>query len=106
MFRFAADENLHGEIYNRLRTQLPELDIIRIQDTDITGADDETMLEWVATEQRLLLTHDKRTIVPIYSNRLANGQLVPGVFMISSKARIELIVSDLLMLIDCSNVNE
>ncbi len=106
LFRFAADENLHGEIYNRLRTELPDLDILRVQDTGITGRDDETMLAWVASEQRILLTHDKRTIVPIYSDRLVQGQPVPAVFMISNKARIDLIVSDLLMIIGCSAANE
>jgi hypothetical protein len=48
MLKLALDENLHGEIYDRLKTMLPQLDVIRIQDTSIVSADDETMLEWVA----------------------------------------------------------
>jgi hypothetical protein len=85
---------------------MPDLDIVRIQDTEITGKDDETVLEWAVAEQRILLTHDKRTIVPIFSNRQANGQPVPGVFMISTRARHETILEDLLLIFSTSNADE
>ncbi len=69
MFRIVADENLHDDLYKRLKTLMPDLDIVRVKDSQIAGKDDETVLEWAASEQRILLTHDKRTIVPIYSCR-------------------------------------
>jgi len=45
LFKIAADENLHGEIYNRLKTQMPDLDIVRVKATEITGKDDDAVLE-------------------------------------------------------------
>jgi hypothetical protein len=106
LFRIVTDENLHGGIFNRLKTHLPDLDIVRVQDIKVAGKDDETVLEWAASEQRILLTHDKRTIVPIYSNRQTIGQLVPSVFMISTRARHDLILEDLLLIFSTSEADE
>ena len=38
------------------------VDIVRIQDVGLSGADDPTVLEWTAEEGRVLLTHDVKTI--------------------------------------------
>ncbi len=62
MLRFAADENLNNDIVRGLLRRAPALDIMRIQDTELSGADDPTVLAWTAREQRILLTHDVTTI--------------------------------------------
>lgn len=56
--RFAADENFNGKILNKLRDRLPELDMLRVQDTPLYGAPDPAVLAWAAAENRVLLTHD------------------------------------------------
>lgn len=43
--RFAADENFNGPIYNGLRKRLPDLDIVRVQDTVMYQAPDPDLLE-------------------------------------------------------------
>ena len=48
MLRFVADENFNNRILRALRRDTPELDIIRVQDTEIYQADDPTVLEWAA----------------------------------------------------------
>lgn len=40
MLRFAADENFNADIVRGLRRRLPELDIVRVQDVGLSGADD------------------------------------------------------------------
>lgn len=60
--RFAADENFHNDILRGLQRRQPDLDIVRIQDTEIYQSDDAKVLEWVAQEGRILLTHDVRTM--------------------------------------------
>jgi predicted nuclease of predicted toxin-antitoxin system len=57
MLRLAADENLNNSIVRGLLRRQPELDIVRIQDVGLSGADDPTVLEWAAQEGRVLLTH-------------------------------------------------
>jgi predicted nuclease of predicted toxin-antitoxin system len=58
MIRFLLDENFNGKIVRGLRARRADLDMIRIQDTALYGADDRTILAWAAREGRVLLTHD------------------------------------------------
>jgi predicted nuclease of predicted toxin-antitoxin system len=62
MLRLAADENFNNDIVRGLLRREPGLDIVRIQDVGLSGADDPTVLEWAAQEGRVLLTHDVTTI--------------------------------------------
>jgi hypothetical protein len=45
MLRFAADENLNGDIVRGLFRRQPDLDLIRVQDVGLSGADDRDGLE-------------------------------------------------------------
>jgi hypothetical protein len=47
---FAADENFDGTIIRGLLKRNPALDIVRIQDVGLAGADDPRVLEWTAGE--------------------------------------------------------
>jgi len=60
---FAADENFSNDIVRGLRRRNNCIDFIRVQDSALSGADDPDVLEWAATEGRILLTHDVRTMV-------------------------------------------
>jgi hypothetical protein len=39
MLRLAADENFNADIIRGLRRRLPELDVVRVQDVGLSGAD-------------------------------------------------------------------
>ena len=58
MLRLAADENFNNDIVRGLLRLRLELDVVRVQDVGLSGADDPTVLEWAAQEERILLTHD------------------------------------------------
>ncbi len=58
MLRFVAGENFNNNIVRALRRRKADLDIVRVQDVGLSGADDPTVLEWAAQEGRVLLTHD------------------------------------------------
>ncbi len=62
MLQLAADENFNNDIVRGLLRRNPYVDIVRIQDVGLSGADDPTVLEWTAEEGRVLLTHDVTTI--------------------------------------------
>lgn len=77
--RFAADENFDGRILDGLRARLPDLDIVRVQDTEMYKSPDDKLLNWLAEEGRILLTHDVRTMPRIVFERVRTGLPVPGV---------------------------
>ena len=62
MLCLAADENFDGRIVRGLFRVLPELDLVRVQDTPFLQAEDAAVLEWAAQEGRLVLTHDVGTM--------------------------------------------
>lgn len=64
MLKLAADENFNNNILRGLLRSEPGLDVVRVQDIGLKGADDPTVLEWSAREGRILLTHDVKTITP------------------------------------------
>ncbi|MGI9063016.1 MAG: DUF5615 family PIN-like protein [Pseudonocardiaceae bacterium] len=62
MLPLAADENLNNDIIRGVLRHNPKIDIVRVQDVGLRGADDPTVLEWAAAEGRVLLTHDVATM--------------------------------------------
>jgi predicted nuclease of predicted toxin-antitoxin system len=85
MLRLAADENFNAGIVRGLLRRLPGLDIVRVQDVGLSGADDPAVLEWAAREGRIVLTHDMSTLVSLALERVAIGQPMPGVFAARSR---------------------
>jgi hypothetical protein len=102
MLRLAADENFNADIIRGLLRRLPNLDIVRIQDVGLSGADDPAVLEWSAHERRIVVTHDVSTLPRYASERVAAGRPMPGVFAASSTASIGRVIDDLLLLAECS----
>jgi hypothetical protein len=48
-----ADENFNNDIIRGVRRRLAGVDIVRVQDVQLSGADDPTVLEWAAENQRV-----------------------------------------------------
>ena len=82
--RFAADENFNNDVLRGLRLRLSEVDLIRIQDSEVAGEDDPTVLAWAAQENRIVLTHDVKTMTKYAYDRTRNGLMMPGVVEINS----------------------
>ena len=62
MVRWLADDNFTNDILRGLYRENRDIDIIHAQEAGLAGTDDETLLAWAATQDRVLLTHDVSTI--------------------------------------------
>lgn len=102
MLRLAADENFNADIVRGLLRRLPGLDIVRIQDVGLSGADDPAVLEWAAHERRIILTHDVSTLVSFALERVAAQRRMPGVFVARSSGPVGSAIEDLVLLSECS----
>jgi hypothetical protein len=74
------------------------LDIVRIQDVGLSGADDPTVLEWAAEEDRLLLTHDVSTLTGWAYERISAQKKMPGVIEIGANVPLGLAIEHLVLL--------
>lgn len=106
MIRFLLDENFNGKIVRGLRARRPDVDMIRVQDTDLLGADDAAVLEWAAREGRILLTHDLDTMTRYADERIAQGLPLAGVIFVRDTLAIAKVIEDLLAILGASEGSE
>jgi hypothetical protein len=102
MLRFLADENFDGRIIAGLLRRRPTLDLVRVQDVGLSGRDDPSILVWAATEERLLLTHDPKTVPGFAVRRVTNGQRMPGVVIVAARGSLPNVIDALLLLAGAS----
>jgi predicted nuclease of predicted toxin-antitoxin system len=106
MIRLLADENFNGKAIRAIRRELPDADIVRVQDTEIYQAPDPEVLEWAATQGRILLTHDVETMIGYANERLAVGLPMLGLIVANKDVTVGQLVNDLLMIITASEMSE
>jgi hypothetical protein len=100
--RFLADEDFRGEIVRRVRSRLPDLDMVRVQDVGLSGKLDPVVLEWAAQHGRIVLTHDRKTMTACAADRLRVGLSFPGVCVVRQSTPIGRAIEDLLVVLGCS----
>ena len=102
MQRLATDEDFNNRILRGVLRRSPILDIVRAQDAGLYGQGDDKVLEWAASEGRVLLTHDVTTMNLFVDERLAAGLPMPGVFELAQDVPIGLAIEEIFILAECS----
>jgi hypothetical protein len=92
VIRFQADADLRYGVVKALRLREPTIDFASAADSKLEGAPDPEVLEIAAQQGRILVSHDRRTMVAHFRTRLAEGKSSPGVFLVTQSARIGQIV--------------
>jgi len=106
MIPLLADENFNGRIFRALRSRSPALDLLRVQEIGLSGAQDEVILQWATDHDRILLTHDAQTIPALVHQRIAAGRMTSGVFVADPYIDPATAIEDILMISQCSAVAE
>lgn len=106
MLAFLADENFHGAIVRGLLLRRPDLDVLRVQEVGLSGADDSMVLAWAAHEGRLLLTHDQATVPDFAWERVAAGLPMPGVVRVPDTMSLVEAIEAILVVAECSQEDE
>ena len=103
---FASDENFNNDIVRGLMRRKPDLDIVRVQDVGFSGRDDPAILEWAASESRILLTHDSTTMIDYAYDRVRAGKSMPGVIEVPDDVPIGKAIEDILLIAETSQLSE
>jgi hypothetical protein len=106
MLRLLADENFNGDILRGLLLRQPDLDVVRVQDVGLAGADDPDILAWAAAHNRILLTHDRATMSDHAYERVAQGEAVAGVFILNDRLPVGRAIEEILLLVECTEQAE
>ncbi len=106
MLRLLSDENFNGDIVRGLLLRRPDLDLVRVQDIGLEGADDPDVLAWAAEDNRILLTHDRATRPDFAYARVVAGRPMPGVFVLNDRLPVRQAIEELLLGDLCSEQAE
>jgi hypothetical protein len=101
VFRFLTDEDFRGRVLRGLKRRLPDLDVVRAQDEGLSGEQDPIVLEWAARHDRILLTHDAKTMPRHAYARVHAGLPMPGVCVVPQALPIRVAIEELLTVIEC-----
>jgi len=96
MIRFLLDEHISGPIVRGLRARQPDIDMLRAQGTELSGADDSPVLEWTRREGRVLLTHDLDTRAKYASERIEHNLPMASVILVPDTLPVPQSIDDLL----------
>lgn len=106
MLRLLTDENFNGDIVRGLLLRQPDLDIIRVQDVGLHGAEDPDILAWAADNNRIVLTHDRATMADFAFQRAADSGKMPGVFVLNDRFPVGLAIQEILLIVACTEQAE
>lgn len=98
MLRLASDADVNGEIIRGLHRRLPQIDLVRAQDALPEGTPDPEVLAWAATENRVLITNDRNTMVGFAYQRVEASEPMPGLIVTTNEQSIGLAIADILLL--------
>lgn len=104
--KLLLDENFNNHILRGLLRKNPAIDLLRIQDVGLMGDKDEMILEWAAKENRVLLTHDIKTMTYYSTQRINANQPMPGVIAVDSSLPIGQAINEILLIVECATEEE
>jgi hypothetical protein len=106
LLKFAADENFNNDILRGWRRQCGDIDVVRIQDTELSGKPDPDVLIWCVEEDRILLTHDLATIPRYAMHVVAAGESLPGVIAVNRSTPKRSVIDDLVLIAEASRPDD
>src|SRR5258708_33365739 len=103
--RFIADYDFNGEIIDGLLRREPGLDIETGHEAGLEGLPDPEVLAKAANEDRILITHDRRTM-PHHFGEFISRRDSPGVLVIPQQIGIGAAIEELLLICSASDAEE
>ena len=97
--RFQADNDLKRIIVDATLRREPSIDFQTAQSARLDDLDDEDVLRLAASQSRILVSHDKRTMPAALASFVASGGTSPGVLLvIPQNAPIREVVEALILI--------
>ncbi|SRR6185503_2213709 len=106
MLQLLIDQDLDQDILRGLMRRVPELDAVTAYDIGKSEAPDPELLAWAAEAGRVLVTHDRRTMPAHAARRLAEGDDIAGVIVVSRRIPISTAIDELEIAVLCSEPEE
>ena len=97
VIRFVADGNFDRTIVQGVRQSDPLVDVIIAQKSPGAGTPDPDLLAWAAVEERVVLSHDQRTLPAFAFARVDRREPMPGVILVRQGVPRPAVIGDILI---------
>lgn len=84
---FQADADFNVKILKGLRRIAPEIDFQSAENANLQGKDDRSVLEIAAEQNRVVVSHDRKTM-PVHFGEFLIDNPCPGVVILSKRVSI------------------
>lgn len=101
-----ADQNFNLALVRGVRTAAPRVDVVHTSEVGLASRPDEDVLDWAAQHDRIVLTHDRNTMIAIAYARVTAGKPMPGLFVMDSDIAVGTGIHELATIALCSSHEE
>lgn len=106
MLRLLIDQDLDHVILRGLLLRVPNLDVLTAHQAGLSNASDPDLLAWAAEQERLIVTHDRRTMPYHATSRITRAQKLAGIIVVSRQLPISQVIDELEIIVSCSDMSE
>lgn len=106
MLRLLIDQDLDHVILRGLLLRVPNLDVLTAHQAGLSNASDPDLLAWAAEQERLIVTHDRRTMPHHATSRITRAQKLAGLIVVSRQLPISQVINELEIIVSCSDMSE
>ena len=103
--KFQADADINEDLVSGVARLVPEIDIQTANEARLEGVEDSSVLEIAARENRILLTHDRRTMPYHFADFIASSQC-PGVIIVPKVAELGRAIDAIILVWGASDASE
>ena len=103
--RFQADADLNEDIVAGVVRREPGIDFQTADEANLRALPDPQVLALAAQENRIVVTHDRRTMPRHFADFIVN-QRNPGVLIIAQKVSVSVAIEELLLIWAASDAAE
>lgn len=96
--KYLFDEDFNGRIVRGVRRRTSTLDTITVQEAGLSDASDPAVLEWAATEGRVVVSHDHRTMRACAEERLRAALPMAGLVLVRQGDPLGETIDDLVLI--------
>ena len=106
MLRLLIDQDLDHVILRALLLRVRNLDVITAHQAGLSNASDPELLAWAAEQERVVITHDRRTMPYHATSRIARAEKIAGIIIVSRQLPVSRVIDDLEIIVSCSDMVE
>ena len=106
MLKLLIDQDFDHDILRGLVQRIPNLDAVTAFEIGLSQAPDSELLAWADAAERIIVTHDRKTMPSFAVRRMKEAKRIFGVFVVPRRLQIVDVINDLEIMVMCSHEYE